>query len=247
MSAFTYLESAEECYTAFMYFKSRTEAGIALSEKLLPKYSNQRCAVVALSDGGVLVASQIALRLRSALMLLLAESIDLPREPESIASVTQDGGFAYNKAYSPSELEDLEGEYRTYIDQERMFKTHHINELLGEGNLIRKSLLVKRNVILVSDGLNSGFSLDAASEFLKPLAIKKLIIATPLASVSAVDRMHVLADEIFCLSVIEDYLSTEHYYEVNDVPDHQVIVEIVENVLEHWPATKTGTILKDNP
>ncbi len=225
-----------------MYFKSRTEAGIALAEKLSPKYSNQRCVIIALSDGAVLVASQISLRLRCPLMLLLTESIDLPREPEAIASVTQDGGFTLNQAYSPGELEELEGEYRTFIDQERMTKTHDINQFLGLGNLIRKPLIAKRNVILVSDGLSSGFPLDTASEFLKPIPVKRLIIATPLASVPAVDRMHVLADEIFCLSVVGDYLSTEHYYEVNDVPDHQVIVDTIETVLKHWPVPKAGSV-----
>lgn len=223
-----------------MYFKSRTEAGIALAEKLSPKYSGQNCAVIALGDGAVLVASQISLRLTCPLMLLLTEAINLPREPNAIAAVTQGGGFTLNQAYSAGEIEELEGEYRTYIDQERMVKNHRINELIGEGTLIRKHLIVKRNVILVSDGMNDGFMLDSAMDFLKTLDIRKLIVATPLASVSAVDRMHVLADEICCLSVIEDYMSTEHYYEVNDVPDHQVIIDTIETVLGHWPKSKLG-------
>jgi putative phosphoribosyl transferase len=218
-----------------MYFKTRTEAGIALAEKLLPKYFNTNCAVVALSDGGVIVASQIALRLQSPMMLIVMENVDLPREPDAIGTVTEDGGFTLNKAYSEGELEDLVGEYRTFIEQDRMTKTSAIHRLIGEGTLIKKSLIRKRNVILVSDGLDSSVTLEAAFEFLKPLEIKKLVIATPLASVKAVDRMHILADDIYCLSVPGDYMSTEHYYEVNDVPDHHIIIETIENVLRQWP------------
>jgi putative phosphoribosyl transferase len=218
-----------------MYFKSRTEAGVALAEKLAPKYANKDCAILALNDGGVLIATQIALRLRSVLMLMLTEAIELPREPDALASVTQGGSFTYNSAYSPGQIEELEGEYRTFIDQEKIQKTHDINTLLGAGTLIRRDLLVNHNVILVSDGLSSGFPLDAAYNFLKPLKIKSLVIATPLASVPAVDRMHILGDEIYCLGVIEDYLSTEHYYEVNDVPDHHIIVETIANLLKNWP------------
>jgi putative phosphoribosyl transferase len=218
-----------------MYFKSRTEAGIALAEKIIPKYVGQKCAVIALSDGAVLVATQIALRLRCVMMLLLTETIDLPREPVVVATVDQEGGFTYNSAYSKADIEEFQGEYRTYIDQERMQKTHDLNQAIGKSSLIRRSLLKKRNIILVSDGLNGAFSIDSATEFLKPIEIKRLIVATPMASLPAVDRMHILADEIYCLSVIEDYLSTEHYYEVNDVPDHKVIIETVKNILDNWP------------
>jgi len=221
-----------------MYFKSRTEAGIALAEKITPKYANKRCVVIAINDGAVLVASQIALRLRCPLMLLLSESIDLPREPEPIATVTQDGAFTPNTSYSPGEIDEMESEYRTLIDQERMTETQHINELIGEGTLIRKDLIRNHNVILVSDGLGQPAPLDAAYDFLKPQAIKKLVVATPLCSVPVVDRMHVLADDIYCLSVIADYMSTEHYYEVNDVPDHDTIIEIIENILHNWPKEK---------
>ena len=225
-----------------MYFKSRTEAGIALAAKLTPKYLHQRNAVVALNDGGVIVATQIALRLRSVLMMMLTEAVELPREPEAIGGVTQDGQFTPNSAYSESEMDEFEEEYRTYLDEKKVESTHRLNALLGEGTLIKRSLLMHHNIILVSDGLGSNFSLDAAANFLKPVNYKKLIVATPLASVGAVDRMHIIADDIYCLDVIEDYLSTSHYYEVNDVPDHEVIIDTVETVLKQWPSARAPTV-----
>jgi predicted phosphoribosyltransferase len=95
-------------------------------------------------------------------------------------------------------------------------------------------LLQDHNVILVSDGLSNGFSLDIAAQFLKPIHTNKLIVATPLASIQAVDRMHILADDIFCLSVIEDYISTDHYYDTQDVPSHELVVKTIEQVVAHW-------------
>jgi predicted phosphoribosyltransferase len=59
-------------------------------------------------------------------------------------------------------------------------------------------------------------------------------MATPLASVPAVDRMHIAADEIFCLDVIEDYISTDHYYEKHDVPDHEAVIKSIETIVDHW-------------
>ena len=85
-------------------------------------------------------------------------------------------------------------------------------------------------MIVVADGLKTGFPVDLAAEFLKPIAIEKLVVATPFASVQAVDRMHVLADDLYCLNVIEDYMDTDHYYDKQDVPDHEIILKTIEQV-----------------
>lgn len=217
-----------------MYFKSRVEAGKKLSELVSKKYKGQQCAVIGLSDGGVMIGSQIALELRCVLTMLLSEPIVLPREPDAIAGINQDGSFSYNSAYSPGELEDLIGEYHTLIEQEKMTKMQNMQRLLGHGGLIRKDLLRDHVIILAADGLSNGFSLDIAAEFLKPIKYKKLLVATPLASVKAVDRMHILADEIFCLSVIEDYINTDHYYDIQDIPSHDKIVQTIERIVSHW-------------
>jgi putative phosphoribosyl transferase len=217
-----------------MYFKSRVEAGQKLAEQIVKKYQGQDCAIVGLSDGGVMVGAQIAMQLHCVLTMLLSASIELPREPDAVAGINQDGSFSYNSAYSPGELEELVSEYHNLIEQEKMQKMQDIQRLLGHKGLIRRDLLRDHNVILVADGLSNGFSLDIAAEFLKPIHVKRLIVATPFASVKAVDRMHILADEIFCLSVIEDYISTDHYYDTQDVPPHDKVVQTIERIVSQW-------------
>ncbi len=216
------------------YFKSRLEAGKLLAEQIAPKYAQKTCAVVALSDGSIMVGAQIALKLRCVLTMLLTESIVLPRENEAAAVVGQDGQMVYNALYSAGEIDEIQGEFRTYIEGQRIEKIHKMNTLLRNGNLIRRDLLTHHNVILVSDGLNDGSTLDAAAEFLKSVPMSSLVIATPLASVPAVDRMHVLADDIFCLNVLTDYINTDHYYEIMDIPDHDAVVKTIQNVVQHW-------------
>ncbi|HSW99295.1 MAG TPA: phosphoribosyltransferase family protein [Candidatus Saccharimonadales bacterium] len=218
-----------------MYFKSRVEAGQKLAQQIVKKYAGQPCAVVGLSDGGVMVGAQIAIQLHCVLTMLMSEAIELPREPEAVGGIALDGSFSYNTAYSPGELEDILSEYRSVIEQEKLEKIQDMHRLVGHaGGLIRKDLLRGHNVILVADGLSSGFSLDVAMQFLKPINVKRLIVATPLASVAAVDRMHILADEIFCLSVVEDYITTDHYYDTQDVPAHELVVKTVDEIVTHW-------------
>ena len=217
-----------------MYFASRTQAGHMLANRLLPKYRYENCAVVALSDGGVVVGAQIATALHCVLSLLLSEEITLPRELEAVGGVSQDGSVSYNPSYSPGELDELIGEYFQYIEQEKLEKIHELHHRLGTGSTVDKRLLAGRNIILVSDGLSSGFAIDLAAAFLKTIPIEKMIVATPLASVQAVDRLHITADEIYCLSVVENYMSTDHYYDQRDIPPHDKIVEIIERVILNW-------------
>jgi putative phosphoribosyl transferase len=217
-----------------MYFKSRVDAGQKLAEPIAKKYQGEQCAVVGLSDGGVMVGAQIAMKLHCVLTMLVSEAIELPRENTAIAGIAQDGSISYNSAYSPGELEDLLSEYHGFFEEEKMQKIRTMHSLMGHSGLIRKDLLREHVVILVSDGLSNGFSLDIAAEFLKPIHMKKLVIATPLASVKAVDRMHILADDLYCLSVVEDYIDTNHYYDTQDVPSHELVVKTIEQIVKHW-------------
>lgn len=217
-----------------MYFQSRVEAGQLLAKQIVQRYQGKDCAIVALNDGGVMVGAQIALELKCVLTLLLTETIKLPREDAALAGISQDGSFSYNQRYSPGELDEFVSEYYNYIEQEKMSKMHDMHRLVGRSGLIRKDLLRDHHIILVTDGLIDGFSLDVALQFLKPIHTNRLIVATPLASVKAVDRMHILADEIFCLSVLEDYISTDHYYETQDVPAHDKVIKTIEQIVAHW-------------
>ena len=205
-----------------------------LAAKLTPKYRYENCAVLALGDGGVMVGAQIAMQLHCVLTLLQSAEIMLPREPQAIAGITAGGQLAYNHSYSDSELSDLIGENYGYIEQQKLTQMHDLNRLVGSGGTINKELLRGQNVIIVSDGLKTGFEIDLAAEFLKPIAIAKLVIATPFASVPAVDRMHVLADDLYCLNVLSDYMDTDHYYDTQDVPDHETVLETIERVVLDW-------------
>lgn len=217
-----------------MYFASRVQAGRLLAAQLSPKYRYENCAVMALSDGGVVVGAQIAAQLHCVLTLLMSAEIKLPREPQAVAGITSGGNLAYNSRYSQGELDELVGEFSGFLEQEKLRQMHELNRLVGGGGTINKTLLRGHNVIVVSDGLASGFAVDLAYEFLKPIATQKLVFAVPFASVPAVDRLHVLADDLYCLNVLEDYQETDHYYDQQDVPDHDTVLKTIEQIILKW-------------
>ncbi len=216
------------------YFPNRQVAGSLLADELEVNYRYEDCAVIALSDGAVLVGAQIAMRLHCVLTMLLTAPIKLQGEPDEVAAMNHMGQLTYNDAYSSGELEEIQAENFNYIEEEKTAKLFQMNQLLGQGGIIKPELLRGRNVVNVSDGLTSGLSLQAAAEYLKPIKIKKLVVATPFASVQAVDKMHIIADEILCINTIENIISVDHYYEDNHIPPHEKIIQIIEDIILHW-------------
>ncbi len=217
-----------------MYFASRMQAGRMLSARLKDKYRYENCAIMSIDDGGVMVGAQIAVDLHCVLTLMTSAEIKLPLEPTAVAGITGTGALAYNSQYAKGELDDMLSENRGYFEQEKLRSMHELNHMLGHMGTIDKRLLRGHNIIVVSEGVKSAFEIDMAYEFLKPIMIEKLIFAVPFASVSAVDRMHVLGDELVCLDVLEDYIGTNHYYDDNDIPSHSTIVDALENIMLNW-------------
>lgn len=216
-----------------MYFKNRAQAGRKLA-KLLEPYKGQDTVVIALNEGAVIVGAQVAMRIHANLVLMLSENIYLPGEPDAIAALGSTGSFAYSDMFSTGQIEELAAEFHSFIDQQRIEKMHHLNIMVGKDGEVHKEYLRHHIVILVSDGLPNGFSLNVAADFVKTVAIKKLIVATPLASEAAVDRMHQVGDEVQCLSIVPNYIGTDHYYDDNTVPTAEDLFKVVKNISIHW-------------
>ncbi|MEP6710438.1 MAG: hypothetical protein ABJA64_01845 [Candidatus Saccharibacteria bacterium] len=217
-----------------MYFESRTQAGQILAGQLLEKYRYEDCAVVALSDGAVLVGEQIATALHCVLTMLLMEDIEVPGESMSFGGVSQSGAFTYNGMFSVGEIEEYASEFHGYLDEQKREKFQKINRLLGDGGLIDADLLRDRIVILVADGLDNGASIDVAMDFLKPIRISRLVVATPVATVAAVDKLHIIADELHILDVKENFMGTDHYYTDNTVPTHEDTIAKINQIVLNW-------------
>lgn len=217
-----------------MYFENREEAGKILAARLLDRYRFEDCVVIALSDGAVLVGEQIASALHCLLTMLLVEEIQVPGEDVSFGGVSQNGDFTYNGMFSEGEIEDYTTEYHGYLEEQKRESFQKINRLLGDGGLIDNDMLRDRVVILVADGLDTGASLDAAVNFLKPIRVKRIVVATPVSTIEAVDKLHVLADELHILDVKQNFMGINHYYNYNDIPSHEDTIAKINKIILNW-------------
>ena len=217
-----------------MYFENRGQAGQILATELLDKYRYEDCIVVALSDGSVVVGEQIAISLHCLLTMLLVEEIDVPGENLNFGSVTQDGSFTYNSDFSSGEIDEYTSEYHGYLDEQKRLAFEKLNRLLGDGGIVDREMLRDRVVILVADGLDSESFLDSAAEYLKPVRVKRLVVATPIATVQVVDKLHIMADELHVLDVKINYMGTDHYYDQNDIPSHEDTITTINRIVLNW-------------
>lgn len=217
-----------------MYFESREQAGKLLAAGLYARYRYEDCAVVALNDGGVVVGEQIAAVLHCVLNLLLTENIEVPGEGISFGGVSQGGDFTYNDAFSSGEIEEYTAEYHGYLEEKKREAVQKINRLVGEGGVIDNNLLRNRIVILVSDAIYNSTDVSVALNFLKPVRIRKLVVATPIASVAVVDKLHVAADELHILDVRENFIEVNHYYMENDIPSHEETIAKINQIILNW-------------
>lgn len=216
------------------YFKDRASAGLELANQLA-KLRYENVAVLALSAGSVLVAEQIASQLHAVLMMLLIEDINLSvNDPTIVGTLDPRGEFMYNKMYSAGELEEWTTEFHSSIEESKLSRFQHMHRLLGENGIVDDKLLYGRTVILVSSGLKTGLSAEAAANYLKPIHTERIVAAVPVASVAAVDRLHIITDEIHCLSVVEQYLDTNHYYDNNDVPSTEEVITKINEIISNW-------------
>lgn len=216
-----------------MYFHSRAEAGRMLADRLA-KYRSENIVLIALGPGASVVAAQIAIQLHCSMMLYMIKDINLPGENDPLAGLGSGDAFTYNNMFSAGQLEEFTTEYHGIIDALRMQKSHELHKLLGTDGEIDKQRLRHRVVILVSDGVANGMSIDVTAEFLKTVSIARLVIVTPIATIAAVDRMRLMGDEIVCLSVANNFFGVSHYYEDNYVPTTPGILKMMSNISIAW-------------
>lgn len=208
-----------------MYFESREQAGSILASRLQERYFYEDCVVVALNDGAVLIGEKIAKALNDCILtMLLVEDIEVPGESISFGGVSQNGDFTYNSAFSPGEVEDYTSEYHGYLEEQKRQAFQKINRILGGNGLIDNDMLRNKVVILVSDCFDAGSSLDIAVDFLKPVKTKKIVMASPISTVEAVDKLHIMADDLCILDVKPNFLGVNHYYDQNDIPSHEILI-----------------------
>jgi predicted phosphoribosyltransferase len=202
-----------------MTFASREDAGKRLGQWLHDQGLHAD-VVLGLPRGGVVVAAEVARYLNLPLDVLIVRKVGHPLHREFAVGALAEGGvvilddavIGYNPIIRAELSQIVEEEKQRLLAYQSRF---HPNQPLN---------LTGRTVLLVDDGLATGATTEAAILSAKAQNAQKVVVAAPVASTHAVERLKPVADDVFALWVDPDFDAVGRYYDVfSQTTDEEVL------------------------
>lgn len=190
-----------------MTFASRNEAGEHLG-RYLAEHEVRADLVLGLPRGGVIVAAGVAHHLQCPLDVLVVRKIGHPAHREfAVGALAEDGTVVLDEAViertgvSRGALQQVLAEETARLDQyARLFLRPHRPSLDG------------RVVLIVDDGLATGATTEAAVRSARNRGAARILVAAPVASDNAVQRLERSADAVLALVVDPNFDAVGRYY-----------------------------------
>jgi putative phosphoribosyl transferase len=196
-------------------FHDRIDAGLQLAKKL-EKYKDDPGLILAVPRGGVVVAYAVARELGFPMDLILVKKLGHPLNKEyAIGAVTLTDELIIPHSEASQEYIDEEiDRIRTRL--KKMYPKFSTNKELKD--------LRGKTVILIDDGIATGNTLLITVQMLKKSEPAKIIIAVPVASADAIEKLNKEVDEVISVLVPEVFYGVGAFYEnFEEVTDDEVI------------------------
>lgn len=191
-----------------MQFTDRADAGRLLANSLLDYRNLPDVLVLALPRGGVPVAFEVAKALGAPLDVFVVRKLGVPGHPELAM-----GAIAGSIQVLSDDLIGHLGIPPKVVD--KIAAAERI-ELARREHLFRGDrpapIIEHRIVILVDDGLATGSTMEAAVAALKAARPARVVVAVPVGSREACDRLRRLVDRLVCLSTPEPFTAVGLWY-----------------------------------
>jgi len=206
---------------AQVVFENRHDAGRQLAAKL-GEYRDQSVVVLAIPNSGVPVALEVAGALRAEFDLVICRKVPLLLSPEgSLGAAADDGTVILNEGavkrigLSRQKLEDEINKVRAEIKQRSLLYK-------GDRPIIRVS---GKTVIIIDDGLASGFTMMTAVESVRHRRPREVIVAVPVASAIAVKQVERVADQVItCVTgFMPKFYVSDFYHYWYDLSDDDIL------------------------
>jgi len=209
-------------------FHDRFEAAHQLA-RLLKEYRGQDALVVGIPAGGIPIAVTLADDLQLPLALLVVSKITLPWNTESgYGAVAADGTSLLNDKMIQQAKLDPET-----VSSGLEETTDKVNQRSKKFNAILQPIDFEgKVVIIVDDGLASGFTMRVAVESARRLKARRIVVAVPTGHATSVIDMAGRCDHVYCANVREGFrfAVAEAYEAWTDVSESDAI-GLVQNYI----------------
>jgi len=206
-------------------FTDRHDAGRKLADLILSRPLPQEPMVMPIPAGGVPVGIEVARALSAPLKLVVVRKIQIPGNPEAgFGAVTWDGQVLIN-----DRLLAALGLTAAEVDAAIAATRHNVSERIAKYSSGRVFPdLTDTCVIIVDDGLASGYTMLAAVSGIRPHRPKKVVVAVPTASAATAERVAREVDEVICPNIRSGsrFAVAEAYRHWYDLDDREVLAEL---------------------
>ena len=205
-----------------MMFASREDAGARLG-RCLQEQRVRVDLVLGLPRGGVVVSAGVARALNLPLDVLVVRKIGHPWQREFAVGalaehdvVLLDESVIGTNAVLRAELEGI-----IHEEEERLRRYEATFHPRGAPDLNDKA------VLLVDDGLATGATMEAAVLSARKRNARSIVVAAPVASTEAVERLAQVADEVRVLHVDPNFDAVGRYYDVFSQTTDEEVLEVL--------------------
>jgi len=209
-----------------LYLKNRMEAAKKLTEVLpMQKLKNENWKLIAVSKGGLELASLICPKYNNEIDFLFSESIMAPNNDEcEVARVCEGEEIVINENLVSAF--DIQYDY-IYGEAHRK----HEEKILSYIYQYRKGMAFKsvkdQVVLLVDEGSETGLKFMTALKAILAQKPKAVYIAVPVIPNDVLELLEPFCDDIFFIYDIEDYVETALYYDELPKVDEEKIEKIL--------------------
>lgn len=205
-------------------FTDRADAAYQLLAELQTFQNKPNTVVISLPRGGVVTGAVIAKELHLPMDVALVKKIGHPSNQEyAIGAASLQDRILTRNDIDPEYIESETKKIRNLLWKRHEMYYDHRNPVD----------LKDKTVILVDDGIATGDTMLASIELIKSQKPRMIIVATPVASIDAYNKISTKVDKIICLETPTyfNYLGM-YYREFGEVTDKEVI-----NILHYFPNT----------
>jgi predicted phosphoribosyltransferase len=203
-------------------FKDRSDAGRQLAAALLQQGFDKRSPLIlGIPRGGVVVAEEVAQALQAPLDVIIARKVRAPHQSELGIGAIVDGQHI---CILNEELVRAAGATPDYLKREIAFQEQEIDRRLKFYRGDRPAYDVSmKTIIVVDDGIATGYTFRAALEGLRRRNPAKLVATAPVAASDSAHMLKSYADELICLSIPSSFWAVgAWYHDFEQVSDENV-------------------------
>lgn len=207
-------------------FADRRDAGIRLAERLRERLAPapQDRLVLGLPRGGVVVAAEVARVMDCPLDVLVVRKIGHPRRPElGLGALAETGEHVLNAALL-ARTRVLPEDVAAVVAREEAEARRRVERYRGGRPALEPS---GREVILVDDGLATGYTVLAAVASVRAREPRRIVVAVPVGAPDSVSAVAAVADDVLCLFCPPWlYAVGEAYRQFGDTADAEVVAAL---------------------